>query len=153
MNLLKKIIDYGLLRAIKDSGGYFKRKSGYLDLKYRNIDKYKNPTDNELKIIEENFALLNLKTENLIVCKDDFDQFKKEYWFPENYHGGIDSVVYDEKLIEHFISHEILGIKHRNLMIMIIILPQTHVIQVLRKKALKLLQHTVALRCLIIMMM
>ena len=112
MNLLKKIIDYGLLRAIKDSGGYFKRKSGYLDLKYRNIDKYKNPTDNELKIIEENFALLNLKTENLIVCKDDFDQFKKEYWFPENYHGGIDSVVYDEKLLEHFISHEILGIKH-----------------------------------------
>ena len=112
MNLIKKITNYGLLRAIKDSGDYFKRKSGYLDLKYRNIDKYKNPTDNDLKIIEENFRILKFNIESLEICKDNFDKFKKENWFPEDYHGGIDSAVYDEKLLEHFISHEILGIKH-----------------------------------------
>lgn len=41
---------------------------------------------------------------------EQFAQFQAEQWFPPNYHGGQASGVWDEKLLEHWIAGERLGL-------------------------------------------
>jgi Methyltransferase domain len=41
-----------------------------------------------------------------------FQQFKTKAWFPSNYHGGEAGGVWDEKLLEHWVAGDLLGLWH-----------------------------------------
>ena len=41
-------------------------------------------------------------------------EFQTQNWFPKDYHGGIKSGVWDEKLLEHWIASEVIGLMKYN---------------------------------------
>ncbi|MGP1579445.1 MAG: hypothetical protein ACTTH5_00240 [Wolinella sp.] len=112
-----------ILRAYR-SGGFleiFKRvarrlrvfwESKYYAIKFRNAPAYANPTSAELEKIELDLRAHGVIVEDFLVDVDGFQVFKRAYPFPENYHGGRDSGVWEEKLLEHYVAWYMLGIEH-----------------------------------------
>lgn len=60
--------------------------------------------------IERDLFDLNVAIEDYSPSPDHFRQFQAEEWFPPHYHGGRASGVWDEKLLEHWIAGERLGL-------------------------------------------
>jgi hypothetical protein len=73
---------------------------------------YRNPTDAELDAIELRLSALQIQPNDLAVEADEFNKFSIEYRFPGDYHGGVASGVYVEKLFEHFISWKLLDLNN-----------------------------------------
>ena len=71
-------------------------------------DAYLNPSDQELISIERDFREMDIELHDLHLSPKDFFQFRSSFVFPEGYHGGKDSPVYDEKLLEHCIAYSLL---------------------------------------------
>ncbi|WP_444994549.1 methyltransferase domain-containing protein [Aliikangiella sp. IMCC44359] len=107
-SLTKKIIDKGLLWTIKAVFRFVIRKIFLL----KNIfaEPYHNPTADELKQIENQLNELGIKPQDYQVPAQAFNQFKRTFQFPEDYHGGIQSGVWDEKHLEHFVALDILNL-------------------------------------------
>ena len=63
----------------------------------------------ELAAIEQDLHGLGIPVADY-APPDRFAQFQAEQWFPPNYHGGRASGVWDEKLLEHWIAGERLGL-------------------------------------------
>jgi len=80
----------------------------------RNAPKYNDPNDSELTIIERDMQALGLSIQDYAPHVDDFLAFKSAGFFPTSYHGGIDGPVWDEKLLEHFIAADRLGVMAYN---------------------------------------
>lgn len=67
----------------------------------RNAPRYNNPTPDELDQIERALCVLDIKIEDYSPPVESFRIFQAENYFPDDYHGGRDSVVWNEKLLEH----------------------------------------------------
>jgi hypothetical protein len=80
--------------------------------RFRNAPRYANPTSAELERIENDLKALGIEVIDYAPPPDRFQQFKLGNWFPENYHGGRASGVWDEKLLEHWIAGELLQLEH-----------------------------------------
>ena len=72
--------------------------------------RYHNPTAEELAAIENTLQALGVPVDDYRVDPKTFAHFKAAQSFPENYHGGRDGGVWDEKLLEHFIAARQLGL-------------------------------------------
>jgi hypothetical protein len=83
-------------------------KRSYYSVKYRNVKPFRNPTDEELVLIEENIIRSGVKVLDYTVCPDAFHQFQQSFHFPSDYHRD----VIDEKLLEHYISFDLLGLRN-----------------------------------------
>jgi len=101
-----------LIRLFNPGYGTVEQKRIRLVKKYINEPLYKSPTDNELTQIEESLMNGSLKLESINIHRNDFDNFISEHSFPLDYHGGLESGVYYEKLFEHYISFLFLNIKN-----------------------------------------
>lgn len=117
MSLLVKSRKHGLLgSARKGAQSLFGLvRAQYLGIRYpawrfRDAPQYASPTPTELLAIEADLRTLGVSTEDYAPPVDRFERFRAERWFPSDYHGGSTGEVWDEKLLEHWIASEILGL-------------------------------------------
>jgi len=73
-------------------------------------EEYRNPADAELASIEARMMEMGLSCHDFCVDATEFDDFIRLAGFPSEYHGGIGSGVYREKLLEHFVAWKFLGL-------------------------------------------
>lgn len=78
--------------------------------RFRSIPKYANPTSAELLDIETGLRDLSITLNDYAPPPEQFHQFVGDNWFPDDYHGGRLSGVWDEKHLEHWIAGELLGL-------------------------------------------
>lgn len=110
MSILKKIKHHGLIESSRIGLALLKHKSGYQKWQLRNASVYANPTPAELATIERDLHTLGVDINDYAPSPDAFKHFQSEEWFPLNYHGGQHGGSWDEKLLEHWISCEMLGL-------------------------------------------
>lgn len=103
-----RLINYIKRNGFKASMVKILRKIGYYNLKLRTAPIYRNPTEKELVNIEAELNVLGVKLNDAHPSPAAFDIFQQQNWFPSNYHGGIKSGVWKEKLLEHFLASELL---------------------------------------------
>ena len=65
----------------------------FIKLKNYNIPVYSNPTENELKKIENDFINQNIQLLDFYVDLRKFEHFIDDFSFPPDYHGGIEGDV------------------------------------------------------------
>lgn len=97
-----------LLRIAGKCKFFLKKK--YYFLKFKSAEIYKNPTVQELKKIEVELIRNAVTLGDLSIDSSDFENFQTKYIFPEDYHGGKKSGVWEEKLFEHYIAWKMLDI-------------------------------------------
>jgi SAM-dependent methyltransferase len=117
MSILEKVKRNGVLgsaeiavRKSRNAIRKLKLKTGYTQWQFRHAPVYANPTDEELASIERDLLALGIPLHDYTPSPIAFRIFQEQAWFPSNYHGGHDSGVWTEKLLEHWISSEILGV-------------------------------------------
>ena len=115
MSLLVKIKRYGFIGSVGKVSNILKRKGNffYWRLIYRDAPVYVNPTSIELEAIERDLVKLGVSIHSY-TPPHEFKEFQKQNWFPTDYHGGLKSGVWDEKLLEHWISSETLELMNFN---------------------------------------
>ena len=108
--VINKVRKHGLLGATAIGAGRLKSEVyfRYSAWRFRDAPKYANPTKEELSRIEAELSALGVVMHDYIPSPDQFQKFKAAHWFPKKYHGGHDSGVWDEKLLEHWIAGELL---------------------------------------------
>ena len=72
----------------------------------QNEPAYESPTEEEFARIEEHLLEIGVQVNDYAPKIEGFTEFKRANWFPPTYHGGLDGGVWDEKLLEHWISYE-----------------------------------------------
>lgn len=77
----------------------------------RNAPEYASPTADELARVEADLRTLNVPVTDYHADLDAFRLFADGAGFPSDYHGGIDGGVYREKILEHFIAWDLLGLQ------------------------------------------
>lgn len=110
MSVIDKIRRHGVAGSTKILLQRIEDKTGYLTWKFRNTPRYVGPTSQELLQIEQSLLSLGVEIQEYTPAPDSFKTFRTEHWFPVDYHGGQNSGVWDEKLLEHWIASERLGL-------------------------------------------
>jgi hypothetical protein len=83
----------------------------YLLWNVRNAPRYADPSSSELQEIERDLRALGVQIEDFAPPAAEFAAFRDARLFPPDYHGGVEGGVWDEKLLEHWISSELLGLR------------------------------------------
>ena len=78
--------------------------------RFRDAPRYNNPNEDELAQIERDLARIGINVIDYTPTPGRFFHFQSQAWFPDDYHGGKLSGVWDEKLLEHWIAGELLDI-------------------------------------------
>lgn len=73
-------------------------------------EEYRAPTEAQLGQIENALATLGIPCGDLRVDAARYAAFKLRFIFPVDYHGGPGGGVYEEKLLEHYLAWDILGL-------------------------------------------
>ena len=74
---------------------------------HRNASEYRSPTLDEIDLIDRQFTAAGYTLKPLVLDTAKLLHFKQSMYFPDTYYGGAGSDVWDEKLLEHFIAHEL----------------------------------------------
>jgi len=85
-------------------------RSRWHEWRVRNAPRYINPTPEELELIERDLRALGVEVADYSPSADAFRAFQGGNYFPDDYIGGRQSAVWDEKLLEHWIASERLGL-------------------------------------------
>lgn len=80
----------------------------YHTVRTRGAPEYSNPSNQELEEIEHRCNDLGMPCHDFIVDPDDFHSFFNDAGFPDDYHGGLASGVYLEKVLEHYVAWKFL---------------------------------------------
>ncbi len=81
-----------------------------LRFRFKDAPIYQNPSVTELEQIELKLKQQGLEITNLHLGVIGFETFNERFPFPPDYHGGPEGGVWTEKLLEHFIAHELCGL-------------------------------------------
>ena len=76
----------------------------------RNAPRYANPTTADLQTIERDIEALGVTVHDFAPALQSFAAFQAAGYFPADYHGGREGPVWDEKLLEHWIAAERIGL-------------------------------------------
>ena len=101
---LRKIQQYGVFGSTEILLSRIRRKTGFDEWRCRNAPRYAGPTDDELLEIERALGNVGVLVHDYSPPLEKFCEFRKAGYFPEHYHGGPRSGVWDEKLLEHWIA-------------------------------------------------
>lgn len=114
MRLMEKIRKHGVIGSARIATAMASRRLRRpIDAwRFRGAPRYANPTEAELSQIEADLASLSITVAEYSPSVGQFQRFKQERWFPDDYHGGRASGVWDEKLLEHWIAGELLDFEH-----------------------------------------
>lgn len=110
MSIIEKIRRHGLRGSLYKVIGLLKNKTGYTLWRVRNAPVYANPTATQLITIECELKALGIAVHDYSPNPNVFKSFQAALWFPPDYHGGLNSGVWDEKLLEHWLASEMLGL-------------------------------------------
>lgn len=110
MSLATKLVENGVRGSYSKISYALKKRSGWFEYKYRNTPKFADPTPAELAEIEAALKVQNIKVSDLAPDLRDFELFLGRNLFPVDYHGGQDGAVWREKLLEHWLSAQLLGL-------------------------------------------
>lgn len=104
MNLLDKVKKHGVIGAARIG------RHRYHQWAARKAPKYTSPTESEHAQIERDLRALGAVVEDYFLDPAAFKAFTDMRYFPPDYHGGMDGGVWDEKLLEHWITSQLLGL-------------------------------------------
>ena len=85
-------------------------KAGWHGWRVRKAPRYRNPSAEELEQIERELRALGVEIADYSPSVRAFQTFQVQGYFPDDYLGGSDSPVWHEKLLEHWIASERLGL-------------------------------------------
>lgn len=88
---------------------WFHARRVFHTIRTRNVPEYQNPSAEELIQIEHRLLALDVPVLDLSVSLDEFEAFIKQAGFPVDYHGGANTPIYREKLLEHFVAWKLLA--------------------------------------------
>jgi len=108
MSLLEKIRRRGVIGSAREGGRMLSRK--YNLWRVRNAPRYASPTPAELVTIEQEIITAGIALHDISPSPEAFSDFQKQSYFPADYHGGPNGPVWNEKLLEHWIAAECLGL-------------------------------------------
>jgi hypothetical protein len=113
MDPVRVIQQYGFLGTLQKTGKLLASvpRKLYYQVHHRNATEYRQPSPEELATIEQQLQENGVLVKPLTVDPETFTEFRNRFVFPDNYHGGIDGPVWDEKILEHYLAYE-LAIKH-----------------------------------------
>jgi len=106
MSIKETIYHHGLHGLVRKLFIFLGHKSGYTEWRFRNAPIYTNPTTADLESIERDLTKLGVTIQDYNPSPESFKAFQTENWFPIDYHGGMTSGVWDEKLLEHWIASD-----------------------------------------------
>lgn len=110
MSYFEKIQRYGFAGSLARAIELTRRRTGWNEWRFRDAISYVNPGPEELAQIETALAAEGVIVEDYAPPADDFEEFKSNNYFPASYHGGPEGGLWDEKLLEHWISFSSLGL-------------------------------------------
>lgn len=110
MSLMQTIRKRGIAGCLSKAAHLAMYKSGWYEWRVRNAPRFANPTSDELEQIERDLRALNVEIIDYSPSVEAFKAFQAENYFPDDYFGGRDNPVWDEKLLEHWIASEKLGL-------------------------------------------
>lgn len=111
MGLAEQIQRYGIGGSAKKAIHLLKQKTGWYEQKYQSQPKYQDPTPDELLQIEADLHSLGLLIEDYTPSPEEFRIFTNKQYFSADYHGGESSGVWDEKMLEHWLSLSLLDLR------------------------------------------
>lgn len=79
-------------------------------VRVRRATEYRDPDEHELALIESELRARGMECEDYRVDESMFEDFTSYIRFPPDYHGGQAGGVYVEKLLEHFVAWDLLGL-------------------------------------------
>lgn len=106
MNIIRGLRRHGFRDSAQIAIRMVMRRFAVLKCRLRGMPQYANPTGAELMAIESDLAQLDVDVHSYEPSPQAFRDFCASEWFPPNYHGGPQSDVWDEKLLEHWIACE-----------------------------------------------
>ncbi|MGD9832017.1 MAG: methyltransferase domain-containing protein [Piscinibacter sp.] len=83
------------------------------ELRTRHLPAYRDPSDEQLAQVERELGELGVHCGDYAADETAFAAFKQRLRFPVDYHGGESGAVYEEKLLEHFVAWDLLGLSDR----------------------------------------
>ena len=98
--MLSKIRHYGFFGSLNLVLRKARRKTGYDKWRCRNAPRYANPTVTELLEIEKDLRKNKINVMDYKPPPSNFAEFKSADYFPDDYVGGIQSGVWEEKLLD-----------------------------------------------------
>ena len=108
VSLLRKLRHHGLVGSARIAVGMC--KAGWHGWRVRKAPRYRNPSAEELEQIERELRALGVEIADYSPSVRAFQTFQVQGYFPDDYLGGSDSPVWHEKLLEHWIASERLGL-------------------------------------------
>jgi hypothetical protein len=108
MNLLEKVRKHGVIGSAGKVLNVGKHR--YQLWRVRNAPEYVSPTDSDHARIERDLQALGVAVEDYSPDPAAFQAFTSLRYFPADYHGGVAGGVWDEKLLEHWITSQLLGL-------------------------------------------
>ena len=106
--LMRKIYRHGIIGSLKILTAKPRRQ--YWNWRVSGAPVYAAPNEEELSNIEQDFIDLGISIINFQPSLSEFKKFQDQGWFPIGYHGGVEGAVWDEKLLEHWIAADKLGL-------------------------------------------
>lgn len=85
-------------------------KYRYARFRTRMVEPYRNPTIAELLLIESKLRAMGEPVEPISADPAGYRSFSKMFPFPSDYHGGMHSGHWQEKIFEHYLSYTLLGL-------------------------------------------
>lgn len=112
MNLIEKVRRHGIVASVRQALRVVARRSSriYHLWRVRNAPRYANPTPTELAAIERDLVASGVTIHDYTPSPQAFGNFMSSGYFPADYCGGRGGAVWDEKLLEHWIAAECLGL-------------------------------------------
>ena len=108
LQIIKKIWKHGIVNSTKIIT--HRPRLRYWNWVTRNAPDFIPPNENEPRNIENELIKLGISVKSLLVSKSEFITFKNQNWFPDDYHGGRQSYVWNEKHLEHLIASKLLNL-------------------------------------------
>ena len=117
INPIRIIRKYGLwgtfVKTLRFAAGFAANEieNRYYRFKHRKIRQYRDPESGELHVIEQGFKNQGVDICDFRIEASDYNEFKSLLPFPADYHGGVDSGVWEEKIVEHYIAYKMLELR------------------------------------------
>ena len=104
-----KVRKHGMRRSAQIASGV--AVEAFAKWMTRKAPAFENPTQLELAEIEEDLIELGVRIVDYTPDPGGFRAFQAAGYFPHDYHGGRTGAVWDEKLLEHWLAAERLGLR------------------------------------------
>jgi len=102
--IIRKFVQKGV-SGYKFLSNFIKKEFFSIKCKIFKIPEWKDPDNRDFIIIESQLKQQGIAFTEITIDKRDFEIFKIQFNFGNDFYGGPDTRVYEEKILEHFLSY------------------------------------------------